>query len=356
MAGGFNRSRKGYGTEKIIYALYTEQERKSNMNKEIEKSISAPETAEALHGSLSVKRANLFYLIHTVLSLGLSAIKIPGLPVTWVPLIYYIPLLGVAYLLCRKEGKAMGPAFGFHRVKPLTVVLTIVTCTAMRPVAHLISSLTNVLFPSFFEAAGGTMLGGSFLVNFVGVAMVPVFFEEFVVRGGMLNSYIGTGRLRAGILLTALLFGLQHMNVTQLFYAFVVGIVMGLLFVLTDSIWPGILFHFLNNALAPVSEVLEARFGTEFVQNYLFPFARGISDPKCALVTVSAAVIGLVITVLCLRGIARCEGSWEKLRLSVRGGGGTAKLVTPALIIALVLMLVMTGATTYALVARLMSA
>ena len=246
-----------------------------------------------------------------MLALGLSAITIPGLPVTWIPLIYYIPLLGVAFLLCRKEDKPMGQAFGFHRVRPLTVVLTIVTCMAMRPVSHLISSLTNVLLPSFFEATGGTMLGGSFLVNFVGVAMIPVFFEEFVVRGGMLNSYIGTGRLRAGILLTALLFGLQHMNATQLFYAFVVGIVLGFLFVLSDSVWPGILFHFLNNAMAPVSEVMEARFGTEFVQDYLFPFARGVSDPKSALVTVSSAVIGLVITVLCLRGIARCEGSEE---------------------------------------------
>lgn len=315
------------------------------------KHLSAPEPAEAPRGGLTVKRANLFYLIHTVLALSLSAIKIPGVPATWIPLIYYIPLLGVAWLLCRKEGKPMGTAFGFHRVRPLTVVLTVLTCMAMRPVAHLISSLTNLLFPSFFEAAGGSMLGGSFLVNFVGVAMIPVFFEEFVVRGGMLNSYIGTGRLRAGVLLTALLFGLQHMNATQLFYAFVVGVVMGLLFVLSDSVWPGILFHFLNNVMAPVSEVLEARFGTEFVQNWLFPYARGLSDPKGALITVASAAVGLAVTVLCLRGVARCEGSGDRLRLFVRGGGGSVKLVTWALVVSVILMLVMTAAVTYGMIA-----
>lgn len=247
----------------------------------------------------------------------------------------------------------MGPAFGFHRVRPLTVVLTIVTCMAMRSVSHLISSLTDLLFPSFFEVSGGEMLGGTFLVSFIGVGLIPAFFEEFVVRGGMLNSYIGTGRLRASVLLTALLFGLQHMNPTQLFYAFVTGIILALLFVLTDSIWPGILFHFLNNGMLPVANLLEERYGTAFVQKYLFPFSRGLSDPKSALVTVSSALIGLVITVLCLRAVARCEGSDEKLRLCVRGGGGTAKLVTPALIIALVVMVLMTGATGYALIARL---
>ena len=71
------------------------------MKEENEKSTSASEAAALPHGGLTVRCANLFYLIHTVLALGLSAVKIPGLPITWAPLIYYIPLLAVAYLLCR---------------------------------------------------------------------------------------------------------------------------------------------------------------------------------------------------------------------------------------------------------------
>lgn len=325
------------------------------MKEELEKSGSASAMAELPHEGLTVKRANIFYLIHVVLALALTSFKIPGVPVTWAPLIYYIPLLVVAFLLCRKEGKTMGTAFGFHKVKPLSILLTVVICLAMHSFSHLVSSLTNLLFPSFFKASGG-LLGGGFLVNFVGVALIPPFFEEFVVRGGMLNSYTGTGRLRAAVLLTALLFGLQHMNITQLFYSFVIGIVLALLFVLTGSIWPGILLHFLNNGMAPVAELLEARYGTEFVQNYLFPFSRGLSDPKSALISVSAAVVGLVITVFCLRGIARCEGSEDRLRLFMHGGGGTQKLVTPALIIALVLLILMTSATTYALFMSTMQA
>lgn len=134
---------------------------------------------------------------------------------------------------------------------------------------------------------------------------------------------------------------------------FAIGIVLALLFTLTGSIWPGILFHFLNNAMAPIANLLEKRFGEAFVSSYLFPFSRGISDPKNALVTVTAAVVGLVITALCLRGIARCEHSEDRLRLCVRGGGGTQRLVTPALIIAIVLMALMTAAATYGMFMRL---
>ena len=60
----------------------------------------------------------------------------------------------------------------------------------------------------------------------------------------------------------------------------------------------------------------------------------------------------MVIIVLCLRGIARCEGSEEKLRLCLRGGGESGKFFTPALIIALVLMCVMIAAVTYGMITR----
>lgn len=326
------------------------------MQDELEKTAAPSDSGEQRSGGISVKRANIFFLCYTVLALGLTSIKVPGLPLSWISLIYYIPLLVIAFLLCRKEGIRMGKAFGFHVVKPLTILLTVVTCMAMHSVSHLVSSLTNLMFPSFLEMASEELLSGSFFVNFVGVAMIPAFFEECLVRGGMLNSYLNTGRLRAAVLLTALLFGLLHMNPTQLFYAFAMGIVLALLFVLSGSVWPGILFHFLNNAMAPIADLLEERYGEAFVSRYLFPFSRGVSDPKSALITVTAAAVGLVITALCLRGIARCEGSEERLRLCVRGGGGTQRLVTPALIIAIILMALMTAAATYGLFMRLASA
>ena len=279
---------------------------------------------------LSVKRANLFFLYYTILSMLLGSLKIPGLPTSWICLIYDIPTVALALLLCRKEKTRLKTAFGFHRVGLLSVLM----------------------FPSFMEVASSQLLGGNFAVNFIGVAVLPAFFEEFVLRGGMLNSYLGTGRIRASVLLSALLFGMMHMNATQLFYSFVMGIVLALLFLLTDSVWPGVLFHFLNNGMAPVAEAVSERYGEEFVSRYLFPFSRGLSDPKSTLVTISAAMVGSVIVILCLRGIARREGNEDRLRLFLRGGGGTERLFTPALIVAIVLTAGMTVIVTVALVKK----
>ena len=320
------------------------------MNEDIRKEVFSEDAgSQNMRDGFSVRRANQFFLCYTMLSLALGFGGIPGLPPSWASLLWQIPALVIALLFCRKDGIELKTAFGFRKVGVRTILLTVVICIAMHSVSHLVSSLTNLLFPSFLEMATGQLLGGSFLVNMIGVAVIPAFFEEFIIRGCMLNSYLGTGRIRASVLLSALLFGLMHMNATQLFYSFVMGIVLALLFTLTDSIWPGILFHFLNNGMAPIAEVLETRYGEEFVSRYMFPFSRGLSDPKSAAVTITAAAVGLVITVLCLRGIARHEGSEEKLSLFVRGGGGTKKLITPALIIAIVVSAAMTVAVTVAM-------
>ena len=50
------------------------------MNGENEKSTAASEAAALPYEGLTVRHANLFYLMHTVLALGLSAIKISDCP------------------------------------------------------------------------------------------------------------------------------------------------------------------------------------------------------------------------------------------------------------------------------------
>ena len=52
------------------------------MNENLNQSVPASEPMETSHGGLTVKHANIFYLIHIVFALALSSFKIPGLPMT----------------------------------------------------------------------------------------------------------------------------------------------------------------------------------------------------------------------------------------------------------------------------------
>ena len=68
------------------------------------------------------------------------------------------------------------------------------------------------------------------------------------------GHFLQTGK-RPGmaILLSALIFGLIHVNPAQVPFAFCLGLVFGWLYYRTGSIIPGMIGHFLNNSLATIA-------------------------------------------------------------------------------------------------------
>lgn len=100
---------------------------------------------------------------------------------------------------------------------------------------------------------------------FFTLAVIPAFVEEFLFRGLVLSNLLPYGRTTA-ILASGLLFGIMHQDVSQLFYATVAGIVLGFVYVKTQSIWPGVLLHFCNNFRSvwqlAISERLPAQTAT----------------------------------------------------------------------------------------------
>ncbi|MBE6575994.1 MAG: CPBP family intramembrane metalloprotease [Ruminococcaceae bacterium] len=85
------------------------------------------------------------------------------------------------------------------------------------------------------------------------LALVPAFCEEFLFRGLICARLMPYGKT-AAIVGSAVLFGLMHGNLGQLFYTTVAGIMLGWCFVETRSIWPGVIAHMLNNLMGVLSE------------------------------------------------------------------------------------------------------
>ena len=78
------------------------------------------------------------------------------------------------------------------------------------------------------------------------LALLPACVEEFLFRGIMYHSYRQVSR-RGGIVLSALLFGLMHLNLNQMPYAFFLGLVLASMVEATGSIETSIFMHFLFN-------------------------------------------------------------------------------------------------------------
>ncbi len=111
--------------------------------------------------------------------------------------------------------------------------------------AALISAITFLTVKAFGTAVQSSMPRTDFLYLFVFSCLIPAFFEEWLVRGGVLGILAGHGG--AGIVICAVLFALMHTDVTKLPYALFSGLFITALVYLTECIYLGMLLHFLNN-------------------------------------------------------------------------------------------------------------
>lgn len=89
----------------------------------------------------------------------------------------------------------------------------------------------------------------SVLLNLFIMAVLPAVLEEFLFRGYVLQALRPYGDTFA-VIMSALLFGLMHSNLTQLPFAFLLGLIFGFFAVRLGNIWVGCVIHFLNNAIA----------------------------------------------------------------------------------------------------------
>lgn len=91
--------------------------------------------------------------------------------------------------------------------------------------------------------------GGYVVLALFAVALMPAVFEETLFRGIILNNTEREAGTLNTIFICGLCFALFHANPVQTIYQFVCGCVYALLAVRARSAVPGMIAHFLNNAV-----------------------------------------------------------------------------------------------------------
>lgn len=88
------------------------------------------------------------------------------------------------------------------------------------------------------------------MLAFVSIAILPPIAEEFIFRGVIYGQLRKVGVFFA-VIWTSLLFGFVHLQLNVGVVVFVMSLVMCLIREkLTDSIWAGVVIHFLKNSIA----------------------------------------------------------------------------------------------------------
>lgn len=93
------------------------------------------------------------------------------------------------------------------------------------------------------------MVGRGFFTVLVSVVFAPIF-EEIICRGVVLESFRAKYGVWAGWICSSLFFGLIHGQVTAMFNASIMGLVLGYAYIRSNSIFSVIILHAFNNGLA----------------------------------------------------------------------------------------------------------
>ena len=127
-----------------------------------------------------------------------------------------------------------------------------------------VQSSLNAMLVSVFDYAAFSeqvlwgddkIVGYGVVLKFITMALVPAFCEEFLFRGAILTNLLPFGRTNA-IVISALLFAMMHQNAEQVLYAFAAGVLLGVLYEKTGSIWSCVFLHLMNNFSSLLMSVL----------------------------------------------------------------------------------------------------
>lgn len=127
------------------------------------------------------------------------------------------------------------------------IILLVIFTICMVPVISFINSVSMMFVENHLVEQLDGMQNNPLWLNIVLTALIPAIVEEITFRGMLYCGYRDS-RIKYAILASALLFGLFHMNINQLCYAFVMAVVFALLYEATGSIFATMIVHFTFNA------------------------------------------------------------------------------------------------------------
>ncbi len=196
-----------------------------------------------------IYNGHLFLLIIILLTMG-SGVVDQFVPKFWYDMLHQIVFFAVPsvlYILFRK--KNLVRTFRLNSISRKDILLLIGVAFIMQPAVYLLATLAQFVFGNQLEFLFSDLSGQSFWYLLVTVAILPAICEELVLRGIVMDAYRGQS-LYTIIIMNGLLFGLFHMNLNQFVYTFFMGTVLSLSVYYTNSIFAGMIIHFVNNLLS----------------------------------------------------------------------------------------------------------
>jgi membrane protease YdiL (CAAX protease family) len=199
-----------------------------------------------------------------------------------------VAMIGVLWLIGFSKRESFRQHYRFS-TKPSMIQLFIaitIGFSALFFSSYIVRGLAFIFPQAYLDyvAAFENLQLGSALSFFIAVVIMAPLFEEVLFRGWMFNQIQRTLSVGPAVVVSGVMFGVFHLNIFQGTFATVLGIVLGLSLLWTNSIWVPITIHLVNNGLSwllgldAISQRIESlgvyfELGSIFFAFVLFPAA-----------------------------------------------------------------------------------
>ena len=171
-----------------------------------------------------------------------------------VVVIFAIPMLMYTLLISKNVKKTFKHA-GFNKITPYAIALSILLGVVLYFINSFIADISQSMISMFgyerITQSTQTVYNYETLFKELCIsAVLPAICEEFLHRGILLHAGKKCGNVRYSLIVSSILFGLTHLNINQFFYATILGGLIGYVSLVSNSIYPAIIIHFMNNFLS----------------------------------------------------------------------------------------------------------
>lgn len=195
---------------------------------------------------MSTKAVNRLFLVSLIVEAAVVLfLRITGIELHAVASVLLTQLIILLPTLAFLIGTKTKPGVISHkRIHPITPVLCLVYTALTMPLITEVNLISMLFVENRANQLAYEMLGVPGWLMVLTIGILGPMNEEFICRGVYYHSYKHTtGRATAAMFMSAMIFGLLHLNFNQMSYAFVVGIMAVLLIEATGSIWSSIIMH-----------------------------------------------------------------------------------------------------------------
>ena len=209
---------------------------------------------------MDYKKANLAFLFMILSTLALviccsywalmTGKELP-LPVNNMLCEFMVLIPAVAMTLY--SGDSLSSVIPLKKIKISSALLSVLYVVTLFPLVTFVNSISMLFVDNAVASISDQLVELPMEVMLVSIGLFGPFVEEIVFRGVLFQSYKRSGRIIASMVLSAVLFGMMHLNFNQFAYGAVMGVMFCLIVEATGSVLSSFIAHAVFNSFEVIT-------------------------------------------------------------------------------------------------------